>query len=219
MQRMNISSRTSCTLLTVGWLAGCSVFQSPAQAPACPAVAEAPPCPVCPAPAPEPLACPEPQVVEKVVRVPVPAPAPAATATGKDLPIVGAVEWATVEPGNIRLEARIDTGSSTTTLHAEDIQLLEKDGKRWVHFALVDPATEEKIAMEERLRRKVVKKSSDGDKQTRYVVKLWISLGDTRMLAEVTLSERAMEYPLVVGRNVLVDTMVVDVSRKHAVSD
>jgi len=97
--------------------------------------------------------------------------------------------------------------------------LLEKDGKRWVHFALVDPATEEKIAMEERLRRKVVKKSSDGDKQTRYVVKLWITLGDTRMLAEVTLSERAMEYPLVVGRNVLVDTMVVDVSRKHAVSD
>ena len=96
---------------------------------------------------------------------------------------------------------------------------MEKDGKRWVHFSLLDPATEEQIAVEERLRRKVVKKSSDGDKQTRYVVKLWISLGESRILADVTLNDRDMEYPLIVGRNVLVDTMIVDVSRKHLVSN
>jgi len=157
--------------------------------------------------------------VEKVVTVQAPpAPAPATTATQKHLPIIGAVEWATVEPANIRMEARIDTGSATTTLHAEDLQLVEKDGKRWVNFSLVDPATDEKIAVEERLRRKIIKKSSDGDKQTRYVVKLWISLGGSRIRAEVTLNERDMEYPLIVGRNVLVDTMIVDVSRKHLVS-
>lgn len=149
-----------------------------------------------------------------------PSPATAATtATQKHLPIVGAVEWATVEPANIRMEARIDTGSATTTLHAENLQLVEKDGKRWVHFSLLDPATEEQIAVEERLRRKVVKKSGDGDKQTRYVVKLWISLGESRILADVTLNDRDMEYPLIVGRNVLVDTMIVDVSRKHLVSN
>ncbi|MCB1846028.1 MAG: ATP-dependent zinc protease, partial [Halieaceae bacterium] len=59
----------------------------------------------------------------------------------------------------------------------------------------------------------------DGDKQTRYVVKLWISLGESRILADVTLNDRDMEYPLIVGRNVLVDTMIVDVSRKHLVSN
>lgn len=154
--------------------------------------------------------------MEKIVTVPVPAPpAPATTATQKHLPIIGAVEWATVEPANIRLEARIDTGAATTTLHAEDLQVVEKDGNRWVHFSVIDPATEQKIALEERLRRKVVTKKSDGDKQARYVVKLWISLAGSRILAEVTLDGRDMEYPLIVGRNVLVDTMIVDVSRTH----
>jgi hypothetical protein len=216
---MNTILRTS-TLLAFGLLAGCGVFQSPPQQAECPATVEAPACPVCPEEVAEPLTCPEPQVVEKVVTVPAPAPPPPpTTATQKNLPIVGAVEWATVEPANIRMEARIDTGSATTTLHAEDLQLVEKDGKRWVHFSLLDPATDEKIAVEARLRRKVVKKSSDGDKQTRYVVKLWIGLGDSRILADVTLSERDMEYPLIVGRNVLVDTMIVDVSRKHLVSN
>ena len=217
---MNTTLRTS-TLLAYGLLAGCSMFQASPQQPECPATVEAPACPVCPEAVAEPLSCPEPQVVEKVVTVQAPPPpAPAATtATQKHLPIVGAVEWATVEPANIRMEARIDTGSATTTLHAENLQLVEKDGKRWVHFSLLDPATEEQIAVEERLRRKVVKKSSDGDKQTRYVVKLWISLGESRILADVTLNDRDMEYPLIVGRNVLVDTMIVDVSRKHLVSN
>ena len=215
---MNTTLRTS-TLLAYGLLAGCGAFQTPAQQPECPAAVEAPACPICPELEPEPLNCPEPQVVEKVVTVQVPPPpAQATTATQKHLPIIGAVEWATVEAANIRMEARIDTGSATTTLHAEDLQLVEKDGKRWVKFSLLDPATDEKIAVEERLRRKIVKKSSDGDKLTRYVVKMWISLGDSRMLAEVTLNERDMEYPLIVGRNVLVDTMIVDVSRKHLVS-
>lgn len=208
------------TLVAYGLLAGCGVFRTPPPQPECPAPLEAPTCPVCPELEPEPLSCPEPQIVEKVVTVQAPPPpAPATTATQKHLPIIGAVEWATVEPANIRMEARIDTGSATTTLHAEDLQLVEKDGKRWVNFSLVDPATDEKIAVEERLRRKIIKKSSDGDKQTRYVVKLWISLGGSRIRTEVTLNERDMEYPLIVGRNVLVDTMIVDVSRKHLVSN
>jgi hypothetical protein len=210
---------TTAILLAYGLLAGCGVFQSPPQQAECPATVEAPACPVCPEVEPEPLSCPEPRVVEKVVTVQAPPPPEQAiTATQKHLPIIGAVEWATVEPANIRMEARIDTGSATTTLHAENLQLVEKDGKRWVHFSLLDPATGEQIAFEERLRRKIVKKSSDGDKQTRYVVKLWISLGDSRIRADVTLNERDMEYPLIVGRNVLVDTMIVDVSRKHLVS-
>ncbi len=215
---MTIIPRTA-VYLTLAIVAGCSSFQA-STPPEEGGDAAATQCPVCPAPdATE--QCPEPQVVEKIVKVtppvPVITPPPKATTAGDmHLPIVGAIEWVTIEPGDIRLEARMDTGAETTSIHAEDIQLVEKDGKRWVHFSLLDPATDEKISVEQRLRKKIRVKQSDGNKQTRYVVQLWISIGKTRSLVDVTLSDREhMEYPMLIGRNMLVDTMIVDVSDHH----
>ena len=214
---MNRTSRTT-VYLTLAVLAGCSAFQSNPEEQRC-AAAEPVSCPVCPSS--ETLQCPEPQVVEKIVTVtapsPVISPPPKPTTAGKmNLPIVGAVEWATVEPGNIRMEARIDTGAESTSVHAEDLQLVEKDGKRWVHFSLLNPDTNEKVPVELRLRKKIKVKQSDSEKQTRYVVEMWITLGKIRSLVEVTLSDRDhMEYPLLIGRNMLVDTMIVDVSARH----
>jgi hypothetical protein len=214
---MNRTSRTT-VYLTLAVLAGCSTFQSNPEKNRC-AVTEPVSCPVCPSS--ETLQCPEPQVVEKIVTVtapsPVISPPPKPTTAGEmNLPIVGAVEWATVEPGNIRMEARIDTGAESTSVHAEDIQLVEKDGKRWVHFSLLNPDTDEKVPVELRLRKKIKVKQSDSEKQTRYMVEMWITLGKIRSLVEVTLSDRDhMEYPLLIGRNMLVDTMIVDVSARH----
>ena len=87
--------------------------------------------------------CPEPKVVERVVTKTVPAPLPPmATTAGKlHLPIIGAVEWARIEPANLWVESRIDTGAETTSIHAEDIQLVERDGKRYVKFVLIDAVT------------------------------------------------------------------------------
>jgi hypothetical protein len=140
-----------------------------------------------------------------------------ATTAGKmHLPIIGAVEWVTVEPGNVQMEARIDTGAETTSVHAEDIQLVEKDGKRYVQFTLLDPASGEQVTLEERLRRKVLIKQSAGDPERRYVVRMWLTLGETRSRVDVTLSDRDfLDYPLLIGRNFLVDTMIVDVSQQY----
>ena len=214
---MNPISRTA-PLLAICLMAGCSVFQSEPADEECASV-KASECPVCPSQVA--MQCPEPQVVEKIVKVTPPTPvitppAKATTAGKMNLPIVGAVEWVTVEPGDLRMEARIDTGAESTSIHAEDIQLVEKDGKRWVHFSLVDPASGEKVPLERRLQKKVKIRQSDSEKQTRYVVELWISLGKIRSLIEVTLSDRDhMEYPILIGRNMLVDTVIVDVSDRH----
>jgi hypothetical protein len=205
--------------LVVAALAGCSTLQ-----PGKPVVVECPPpeppeptvCPVCEVPS-----CPEPQtrIVEKVVTVPAELPPMATTAGKMHLPIVGALEWATVEPVNLALEARIDTGAETSAIHAEDIQMVEKDGKRYVRFNLVNPENKEKIGMEERVRRKVLIKQPDAEPDRRYVVELWISLGELRSLVEVTLSDRLdYEYPLLIGRNFLVDAVIVDVSRHHTLA-
>lgn len=215
---MNMLSRP-LIYLALSLAAGCSsVAQKPAPEECAPVVTTS--CPVCPEVEPQTLQCPEPQVIEKIVKVPTPvAPPPKAATAGKlDLPIVGAVEWARIEPGDVSMPARIDTGAATTSLHAEDIELVEKDGKRWVHFSLVDPETNEKVQVEQRLHRKVVIKQSDSEDQRRYVVRMWITIGEIRSLVDVALTDRGnMEHPLLIGRNLLVDTVIVDVSRQNLV--
>ena len=217
---MNFSNYIRVGLMLAA-LAGCSSVQ-----PGKPVVAECPPpepaepvvCPVCEVPV-CPEQKPETKIVEKVVTVPAELPPMATTAGKMHLPIVGAVEWATVEPVSLALEARIDTGAETSAIHAEDIQVVEKDGKRYVRFNLLNPQSGEKIAMEERVRRKVLIKQPDAEPDRRYVVELWLSLGELRSLVEVTLSDRLdYEYPLLIGRNFLVDTVIVDVSRHHTLA-
>jgi hypothetical protein len=205
-----------CTCLSALLLAACSTLKpdsvSPAACPEPPAAS----CPICEIPEQQQLQCPEPQVIEKVVTVPAELPPMATTAGKMHLPIIGSVEWATVEIADIRMEARIDTGAETTSIHAENITLVEKDGKRYVRFSLKDPGSGKDVEVEERLRRKVLIKQSEDEQERRYVVKLWITLGNLRSRIDVTLTDRDfLDYPLLVGRNFLIDAAIVDVSRQH----
>jgi hypothetical protein len=205
-------------VLTSVLLSGCSQLETAEPETQCPAV-EVPACPVC-----EQVQCPEPTVIEKIVKVPVEVPAelpPMATTGGKmHLPIIGAVEWVKVEPGNLRMEARIDSGAETTSVHAENIQLLEREGKRYVRYNLLNQLTGEMLPMEARLRRQVLIKQHKAEPERRYVVRMWVTLGETRSRIDVNLSDREdFEYPLLVGRNLLVDTVIVDVSRHHTLAE
>ena len=169
---------------------------------------------------PEQLQCPEPRVIEKLVtKIVAPELPPMATTAGKlHLPIVGAVELVHIESADIKLEARIDTGAETTSIHAEDIQLIEKDGRRYVRFVLIDPARGERVQQELRLRRRVLIKQSYGPDERRYVVRMWLTLGNTRSRVYVNLSDRTnFQYPLLIGRNFLTDSLIVDVSRHHTI--
>ena len=142
-----------------------------------------------------------------------------ATTAGKmHLPIVGAIEWVRIEPAGLLLESRMDTGAVTTSVHADNIQLVEKEGKRYVRFVLTDPNSDEKVKQELRLRRRVLIKQSGLADIRRYVVRMWVTLGETRSRIDVNLSDRTgFEYPLLIGRNFLTDSMIVDVSRHHTV--
>lgn len=199
--------------LALALLGACS------QAPTSPPTAEVPePEPPQPCPVVETPVCPEPKVVEKVVIKEVPAELPPmATTAGKmHLPILGGVEWVTVEPPGFRMEARLDTGAETSSIHAEDVQLVEKDGEQHVRFTLVDPQKEVAETLELPLSRKVLIRQAEGEPDKRYVVKLWLALGETRSRIEVTLSDRdSFDHQLLIGRNFLTDTAIVDVSRQY----
>ena len=160
--------------------------------------------------------CPEVKECPAVAAMEPPGPVPIQTAGELELPVIGAVEWASVEPGDISMEARIDTGAESTSIHAENIQLLERDGKRSVRFTILDPATDEAVEMEKRFRRRVLLKQQAGEMERRYVVRMWITLGETRARVDVTLTDRSgFDYPLLIGRNFLTDHMIVDVSQHH----
>jgi len=170
----------------------------------CPTI-ETPACPVCKVQTCPPL----PEVPERPERD-ISGPKP-------KLQIIGEREWALVEPGDLVLEARIDTGAETSSIHAENIQLIEKDGKRWVRFELSNPQTGAAIALERRLHRRIlVKQKTNNGSDRRYVVRMWLTLGDTRTWVDVSLSDRDdFELPLLIGRNMLMDYFAVDVSEHH----
>ena len=55
--------------------------------------------------------------------------------TFDQLSVIGLREWiAFPELGMVGLRAKIDTGASTSSLHASDIVPFERDGEKWVRF-------------------------------------------------------------------------------------
>ena len=123
----------------------------------------------------------------------------ASTAGKLHLPIIGAVEWARIEPADLWVESRIDTGADTTSIHAEEIQLIEKDGKRYVSFVLTDALTGSRYSQELRLRRRVLIKQSDGPDAAPLCGS---DVGDAgrdraRELMSISTDRTDFEYPLI----------------------
>ncbi|MFV8817018.1 RimK/LysX family protein [Haliea sp. E17] len=174
-------------------------------------------CPVCVEP-PEPEVC-STEVVERIVEVPAPLPPMATTAGKLHLPIIGAIENVLVEPAGLLVEARIDTGMETTVLQVEDLKLVEKEGKRYVRFDLVG-GDDSRQSQEMPLRRRDTLHLAGGETMQCHVVRMWLSLGEMRSRINVCLSDHAGDGDrLLLGRNFLLDSAIVDVSRHHTQPD
>ncbi|RXK12163.1 ATP-dependent Zn protease [Halarcobacter mediterraneus] len=113
-------------------------------------------------------------------------------------------------------EAKIDTGATTTSIHALDIKEFERDGKKWVKFKFQNEKKEliEKSLPVERV--VSIKRHGVEKNQRRYVVKMRINLGDYSEVIDVSLTDRSkFNYPILIGRNFLNGYIVVDVSKKY----
>jgi hypothetical protein len=145
---------------------------------------------------------------------PVACPPPAETSSKL---VVGGLEDVWFADLDLALTTRIDTGAETSSLDARNIELFERDGKNWVRFEVMNPKTGAPESLERRLRRTVgVNQSGDAEAKRRPVVKLGIVIGHSNQSAEFALSDRTHQsYQATIGRNVLQDVMVVDVSKKN----
>ncbi|MCB1667605.1 MAG: ATP-dependent zinc protease [Porticoccaceae bacterium] len=171
-------------------------------------VESCPPVPVC-------EVCSTTIVCPKLPVRPIVKPPPKAMKSG-DLPVVGAVEMVTLVEHNLKFRARIDTGAESSSIHASDIVLFEREGNRWVRFSVQGEKDSQPFVLERPLVRKVAIKQHEGMRERRYVVEMRLRMGDINERVEVTLADRSdLKYPVLIGRNFLTDTAVVDVSRRY----
>lgn len=114
------------------------------------------------------------------------------------------------------LVAKLDTGAATSSLHAEEAKLFERDGKKWVRFFVSDPNLEKPVRhkMEAPLVRIATIKEPGGESEQREVVRLSFQIGERKLRGEFTLNNRSnMNAPVLLGRRVLQDLGWVDASR------
>ncbi len=129
--------------------------------------------------------------------------------------ILGAREYVYCKEPNTTIVARIDTGASTSSISANDIEEFERNGKKMVRFNIKHNdrvvTVEAPFVRDTRLRQ-----SSTDEFSYRKVVKLNIKIGGYSTEAEFTLVDRSlMQYALLIGRNILTDVAVVDVGRQY----
>ena len=135
----------------------------------------------------------------------------------KDKLMLGREENVFIEPSNILMRARIDTGAQTSSLDARNVEEFERDGKKWVRFTLIDRRTNVSHILEKRVVRRadIVQSSLEGKYDTRVVVRLKIKVGDFSDFSEFTLTNRDhMDFPILIGRSFLKDIAIVDVSSR-----
>ncbi|WP_198304870.1 ATP-dependent zinc protease [Arcobacter vandammei] len=112
------------------------------------------------------------------------------------------------------LDAKIDTGAYSNSLHCDDITIEDK----MVSFRLLDkihPAYHnKKIQMPLYEERKV--KSSNGTAQNRAFIQVKVKFADKTYKTVVSLTNRAdMKYPMLIGRKFMKNRFLVDVSKKN----
>ena len=131
--------------------------------------------------------------------------------------VVGGLESIWISDLEFALVARIDTGADTSVLSVRDIELFERDGKRWVRFNVVNPVSGESVRAERRVRRMVgMVQTVSGKTRRRPLIRMRVVIGPFAQTVEFILSERTHNgYQAQIGRSVLNDVIVVDVSRKH----
>ena len=132
--------------------------------------------------------------------------------------VIGLREWiALPDLGVVGLRAKVDTGASTSALHATDISEFERDGQRWVRFT-AHRARWCSAAIAARRRWSPASSSKfQWRVQTRYVVRTLLALGSHVWPVEFTLTcRKTMRYRLLLGSKALVDGQwLIDPSRTY----
>lgn len=137
--------------------------------------------------------------------------------------VVGWREWlALPDLGIEKIAAKVDTGATTSVLHARDVRVIVDTDGSYVEFsppllrvqrsphswAAHGPRRVRAALIDERF-----VKSSSGIEERRYVIRTRVKILDQDFLTEFSLAVRSrMQFPVLLGRSALRNRFVVDVA-------
>lgn len=109
------------------------------------------------------------------------------------------------------VEAKIDTGAYTSSIHCKHIRQVNRNGQDFLEFRLMDDT----VHTVEQYTQKLIR-NSFGETEERFIIKTLIRIGKKKIMTTVSLSDRGnMRYPVLIGRRLLKGKFIVDVSLLH----
>ena len=130
--------------------------------------------------------------------------------------LLGALEKCNLpDIGISNLVMRVDTGATTSSLHVENVEEYEKDGKPWISFDIhpdvYDVVKITRHSSRIKARRNV--KSSTATLEHQFVIETTLAIGEHSWPIKITLTDRSeMTYMMLLGREAMSDKILVDPS-------
>lgn len=134
----------------------------------------------------------------------------------KEKSIIGRSEFIDFpEFGLNNIPAKIDTGAYSTALHSSKIWIEKNEDIEVLCFNLRDQDKKTRTIRCENFRQKNVK-SSNGKKELRYIIKTTLIIAGKKRISDVSLTNRRnMKFKVLVGRKVLNNGFLIDVSKSN----
>ncbi len=137
----------------------------------------------------------------------------------EDKLVVGAIEECDLPELFINsLNIRVDTGAKTSSLHVDNINVEEREGEEWVSFDIHPDIhnVSRVVRRAAKVKERRVIKSSNAEKEKRYVIDTTICIGERSWPIEVTLTDRSsMSYLMLLGREAMNGKLVVDPEKEY----
>lgn len=137
----------------------------------------------------------------------------------REVPTIGWREWVRLpELGGATVKAKVDTGARTSTLHAFDVDEIEREGEPRVAFAFHPNQGDEEteVRADARLVDRRTVTASNGQSELRYVVSTEVVVDGGPIPIELTLTRRdAMGFRMLLGRHALRGRFLVDPKRSY----
>lgn len=136
-----------------------------------------------------------------------------------ELPVIGWREYVDLpELGVKRIKVKVDSGARSSSLHAVDLRLFDRNGVKWATFKIypVQRSRVDMVEVEARILEFRSVKSSSGLAQMRPVIVTDVALLGTIWPVELTLASRDnMGFRMLLGREAFRGRFFVDGGKSY----
>lgn len=132
------------------------------------------------------------------------------------LEVIGATDIVDLpELGWFSVPVRVDSGATTSSIHCSRVRLIKEGDDTTLRFYLDTKKGAPQQSFSVKDFKETIVRNSSGKEEKRYVIKTQIRLFGKKIRAEFSLANRRkMSYPILLGRKLLKNRFIIDVSQK-----